>query len=100
LHQLYETTIDFGAHPNQKGLLSSIRKADTQTDTTYQVGILHPEPVALSLSLKICVEVVVGVLKVFQLIFPERFRIMSLDTEIGGIIRDLKTVIESYARKG
>ena len=100
LHQLYETTIDFGAHPNQRGLLSSMRRAETQTDTTYQVGILHPEPVARSLSLKTCVEVAVGVLKVFQLVFPERFRIMSLDTEIEGIIQDLKRVIESYARTG
>ena len=44
LHQLYETTIDFGAHPNQRGLLSSMQRADTQTDTTYQ-GIMGDVPV-------------------------------------------------------
>jgi len=44
--------------------------------------------------------VAVGVLKVLQLIFPERFRIVSLDMEIQGIIQDLKKVIESYARIG
>lgn len=100
LHQLYEMTIDFGGHPNQKSLLSAMRRADTPTGTDYQVGILHPELVALSLSLKTCVEVAIGTLKVLQLVFPERFQLMSLDLEIEGIVQDLKSVIDSYARKG
>jgi len=99
LHQLYERTIDFGAHPNQMGLLASMRRSETEKEINYQVGILHPDLLALVATLKMAVEVAVGVLKVFQLIFPERFQPMSLDAKIEGIVKDLKSAFRQYVPK-
>ncbi len=95
--QLYERTIDFGAHPNQMGLFISMRRAEQPL--TYKVGILHPEAFAIVATVKMAVEVAIGTLKVFQLIFPQRFQIMSIDLKIEEIIRELQSVFEPYAPK-
>lgn len=89
LQQLYDTTIDFGGHPNEKGILASMRREETEEAVTYQVGMLNPEALLVTVTLKTAIEIAVGELKVFQLIFPERFRVMSLDLSIEQIIREV-----------
>jgi hypothetical protein len=43
------------------------------------------------------VAVVVGALKIFYLIFPERFKIMGIDAEIEALAKGLNTVFKPYA---
>jgi hypothetical protein len=96
LHELYETVIDFGAHPNQKGLLAFLKNSKKEKSINYQMGILYPDFVPLVLTLRLSVVVAVGVLKIFQLIFPERFKIMSLDEEIKTLVHELNTAFKKY----
>jgi hypothetical protein len=98
LHQIYETMIDFGAHPNQLGVLVEISKSETEQEINYRVGILFPQIVPLVATLRMAVAMAVGALKVFQLIFPVRFKIMGLDKEIKVFVSELNSVFKPYVQ--
>lgn len=89
LRELYDTTIDFGAHPNEKGILASVRREETKDAVTYQVGILHPDPLLMTATLKTVIEVAIGTLKVGQLISPKQLKVMGLDLSIDQLIREV-----------
>jgi hypothetical protein len=88
-HHLYNTVIDFGAHPNEKGILASTRRQETKDSVTYQVGILYPDPLLMKTTLKMAVEVAIGVLKVGQLIAPDLLKVEGLDLTIEQLIREV-----------
>jgi len=96
LQQLYETMIDYGAHPNQSGMLMAMSMTEKEKEINYKVGILFPETVPLITTLRMAVAVAVGALKVFQLIFTERFKIMRLDEEIKALVNQLNTIFKPY----
>ena len=99
LHGIYETLIDFGAHPNEQGLLSAIVKRENDREIEYQIGILAPHELPLMFTLRLAVAVAIGALKIFQRIYPERFALMSVDQEIDTIVGGLNTVFKRYASK-
>ena len=99
LHQLYETMIDFGAHPNPRGVHMAMNKSETEKAINYQVGILFIDIIPLVATLRMAVAVAVGALKIFQLIFPERFKLMRLDEEIKGFVSELNGVFKRYMQQ-
>jgi len=95
LHGFYEVAIDFGGHPNEKSVFGAMARVETENETNYSVGILSfRDPVAVVAALHMAVGVAIGTLKVFQLIFPERFRILGIDAKIEVLVRDLNTVFK------
>lgn len=98
LRELYDTSIDFGGHPNEKGILASMRREETEGSVTYQVGILHPEPLLMTVTLKTAVEVAIGTLKVAQLISPEQLKVMGLDLTIDQLIREVPRTFADVLR--
>ena len=96
LHVLYERMIDLGGHPNPQGVLTSMNLSETEQETTYQVGLLDLKDVTVLHALKTAVEVAIGMFKVYQLIFPDRFKIMGLDEKIVALIRELNSVFKAY----
>lgn len=96
LHVLYERMIDLGGHPNPQGVLTSMNGSETEQETTYQVGLLDLKDVTVLYALKTAVEVAIGMFKVYQLIFPDRFKIMGLDEKIEALIRELNSVFKAY----
>jgi len=72
MRTLYEGAIDFGAHPNQASIATSLR-LDRSTSTA-SVGFLHAGTPAQLAALKAAVDVAVGVAKTVGLIYPERGR--------------------------
>jgi hypothetical protein len=99
LQELYEDMIDFGGHPNQLGVLTSVSKLQEEKQITYRIGILHPGTVAQIFVLRMAAAVAVGALKIFQLVFPERFRIMGIDSEIHALVNEVNTVFKPYVPK-
>ncbi|HSP13186.1 MAG TPA: hypothetical protein VLV78_00380 [Thermoanaerobaculia bacterium] len=93
MHQLYESTIDLGAHPNQLGLFSAIGNQTVGKQTTFQVGILYPAEFPLLATLGMAMLVAFNVLRIFQLIFPERFKIMQLDSRIAQLLGSIQNVL-------
>jgi hypothetical protein len=98
LHKLYENLIDFGAHPNQFGVMMAMRKSGDDRQLDFSVGILHAEPLPIALALKMAVGVALGALKTFQLVFPERFTIIGIDVEIQKLIGDANSIFKAYAK--
>ncbi len=78
IKQLYDRTIDFGAHPNPLGVLSNLEfrsdddghKISTHYMTDNTVRIVH--------ALKTTAQIGVGALWIFRLAIPKRFEIMGL----------------------
>ena len=69
---MYETLIDFGAHPNQLSVMALVKAEETDR-SPYDVGILN---VTRSLSVRFALRGCGdgnGALKTFQLVFPERY---------------------------
>ena len=99
LHQLYEMMIDLGAHPNPRGVLTSMSRSETGKEINYRVGILFLKPIPLLTTLRLAVRVAVTVLKVFQLIFPDRFKLMRLDEEIQVLVTEVNNVFKPYVQQ-
>lgn len=74
---LYEQTIDFGAHPNERGFSSSTRM-DRREDETYIGAIfLHEDGPALALAIKTVARVGVTIALIARLIYPARFNLLD-----------------------
>ena len=100
LRQLYDVTIDFGAHPNERGIFASVQREETERVITHRVGILYPEPRLMTSTLKIAVEVAITVLKVSQLISPSQLRVEGLDLCIGQIVREMAEAFDMKDVRG
>ena len=96
LNTLYDQTIEVGAHPNERGVLAAMTRANTDQNCTFGVEVLTDKPVLIASALKIAVETAVGALKTFRLIFPERFTIMGMDNEIEKLVGELNAVFKSF----
>ena len=96
LHTLYEWTIELGGHPNERGVLAAVTRADTGQAITFGAVLLANDPNLIAVALKSAVEAAVGALKAFRLIFPERFAIMGVDGEIDKLVGQLNAVFASY----
>jgi hypothetical protein len=69
-------------------------KSATGKEINYQVGILFIDTVRLVATLRRAVAVAVAALKVFQLIFPERFKLIGLDEEIEALVSEASSVFQ------
>jgi len=75
---LYERTIDYGGHPNERALLSVTTKHVDEDKTRFQSAYLIGKEPALELCLKSCSQIGACSLSIFQMIYKERFDILGL----------------------
>jgi hypothetical protein len=79
---LYETSIDFGAHPNEKSLSCSLKKTEEEGAIRFDLMYLTGNPLPIKLCLKSISRIGVACIKIAGLIIPERFKIMGLSDKI------------------
>src|SRR5262249_43261329 len=91
-HTIYKSTIQFGGHPNERGVLV----ATIRTSEGFGAVVLTDNPRLVATTLKTAVEAGVVALKTFELVFPERFKIMGIDGEIAALVGGLNTVFKQY----
>jgi hypothetical protein len=94
LHRIYARTIDFGGHPNPLGVLSAMNIHKAEKGTGYEVLLVSNEPNAVLLALQTTSGVAIGLLKVFQRIYPERFTIASLDPRIDELVTEANSIFK------
>ena len=99
LHRLYETLIDYGAHPNQMAVFTSLRSQESETEVSFQVGILHPAELPVMVTLRLAIAVAIGALKIFQLIYPERFLLMGFESEIQHLVSELNSKFKGHGSR-
>ena len=92
-HHVYKSTIQFGGHPNERGVLA----ATIRTSEGFGAVLLTDNPVLIAAALKSAIEAGVVALKTFELVFPERFAIVGVDHEIAALVASLNTVFKQYA---
>ncbi len=80
---LYNETIDYGAHPNERALIQAFKMEKGEGRIEFQVGYLAggDSPASL-LALRRAAQVGVSVLSVFSLVYRERFDILGLNDTI------------------
>ena len=100
LLQFYKQLIDFGAHPNQFGVMAAMTKSESKKQVNFSVGILSPQPLVTAFALRTAVGVAIGALKTFQLIFPERITLLGIDQGLDKLIGEANQILTSYAAEG
>jgi hypothetical protein len=96
LHHIYKTLIDYGAHPNQMGVLIPVTANEPARKINYKVGILYPDELPVMVTLRLSVSVAIGALKVFQLIYLERFALAGFDSDIKQLVDELNAKFKPF----
>jgi hypothetical protein len=78
---LYEQSIDFGAHPNEKGVLGSVLAESIGTGV-LQFAMLGANEMAVQHALRCCAQAGICSLKVFNLIFGDHFAKYKFDKKV------------------
>lgn len=89
LSQLYERTIDFGGHPNERGVSSSTAMKTEGEAIVIRNQLLHGDSLALDHALITTAQIGLGSLMVFRLIFRERFDLLGISDTIDSLGRVL-----------
>ena len=89
LSALYERTIDFGGHPNERAVSSSATMTREGDTAVIRNQFLHGDSLAFEHALKTTAQIGLGSLMVFRLIFRERFDLLGLRDTIDALRRVL-----------
>lgn len=89
IDQLYERSIDFGAHPNERAITGSMAIERQPGRVEIQQIYLHGDSLSLDHGLKTTAQVGLGSLCIFQHIFLERFRLLGIQDMLDQLRREL-----------
>jgi hypothetical protein len=99
LQTIYDWAIEFGGHPNERGVLVAMTRVErTEGVRTLGAVLLTDNQTLIVAALKSALEAAIGALKTFRLIFPERYVIMGMDGEIDRLVGDANAVFKKYAQ--
>jgi hypothetical protein len=76
--QLYQTAIDFGGHPNERGVTSNMQMKDADDVRHVMHLYLHGDGIQLQHALKLTAQTGLCSLHILQHIFAERFALIGL----------------------
>jgi len=88
-HHLYERTIDYGAHPNERALLQTLQINESDDHIQFKIVYLEGDSDQLKLSLKTTSQVGVCGLALFRSVYRERFNILDLTNMLDHIKKGL-----------
>ena len=81
-NELYDTSIDYGGHPNEKSVTSNLFLTETPTTKKFNTAYLHGHSVAVLLAIKSTARAGLFALHAFQHTMPEKFQILGVREEI------------------
>jgi len=87
--ELYDRTIDFGAHPNEKAVTSNLSVKGSGHERVYQQSYLHGDGLLLDNALKTAAQTGVRALEVLQEAFGPRFELLGVRAELLKLRRGL-----------
>ncbi|MCJ7772413.1 MAG: hypothetical protein MUP22_04690 [Desulfobacterales bacterium] len=80
--QFYENTIDWGAHPNERAVTSSMQIIEKENRTEFKQLYLSGDTTQLAFGLKSSAQVGVCSLFIFRHVFRERFDLIGITEEM------------------
>ncbi len=75
---LYERSIDFGGHPNQRGTMSSLKIKDEADKKWFMQVYIHDDGVQLDHALKTTAQVGICALRIFQFMMKAKFELLGV----------------------
>lgn len=75
---LYEHTIDWGAHPNERALTQTLSMHEQTEHVEFKIAYLEENSDQLRFVLKTTAQVGVCTLSLFRAVYPERFDILGI----------------------
>ena len=78
IESLYQQTIDFGGHPNERAITGSMLMESNDKQITYQQIYLHGDSLSLEHGLKTAARVGLSSLYILRRVFRERFDILGI----------------------
>jgi len=79
---LYQSTIDMGAHPNERSVTANLEIFREDDEIVYRIKSLNADGLALEISLKTITSVGIAALRIFEKVFPEHFSKLDLTRQI------------------
>ena len=80
--ELYQRAIDFGCHPNEGALTTSLKLIETDNKVDYLQICLHGDGIQLEYGLKTVAQTGICVLQVFQDVFKGRFELLGVRSSL------------------
>jgi hypothetical protein len=80
--ELYERTIDFGAHPNQSGVASSLSIDEGPERVAIVQAYLHADGLQMDHALKTTAQVGICALRITQFMMPDKFMLLGVQDGI------------------
>lgn len=84
---LYERAIDFGAHPNEKAVLTNLRPGSIRADDKIDYKLLGGDGPLLDGALRSTVQTGICVLRIFRYVFPERYDEINMAPRLAEVSR-------------
>ena len=75
---LYERTIDYGAHPNERAILTNLKMEESEDYVKFDLKYLSGDDATYRACLKSTAQVGVCVLDIFSLIYRHRLELSGL----------------------
>ena len=82
VRELYERTIDYGGHPNERAILSNLKQTKGSDVIQFDSIYLGGDSPAFRLCLKTCAQTAIACLLVFYNVFRTRFDLLGIPGEI------------------
>jgi hypothetical protein len=82
ISRLYEETIDFGAHPNERALSSNLRMHEYEGMEIFRLTYLQGNSSALAHALLFTAQTGLGALLVFEHVFRDRMGSLGVDVQL------------------
>jgi hypothetical protein len=79
---LYERSIDFGAHPNERAMTGSMHIEEVSDGKVFSANYLDADALVLAHLLKTTAQVGVGALLMLSIVFRDRFRLLAIDLDL------------------
>ena len=86
--ELYKRTIDYGAHPNERGVsVNSVVKDELDGGKTFDAIYLNGNEDMIDFGLESTAQVGLCVLRIAELIYPTRFQALGITQPLGVLVR-------------
>lgn len=86
---LYETCIDFGAHPNEAAVHVTLEFVKVGDNAQIRTSYLHSNPELISMAILATIRTGLWCLKVIKLMYPTRFDLLGLSDKLERLARDI-----------
>ncbi len=85
LRELYERTIDYGGHPNERAIFQTMRRRAEDGEVVLEMHYHSAEPLVIGAGVRTTAQTGLCALEAFRNVFPERFDLIGLSDEIAAL---------------